>query len=200
MTELCNRAETDMLQLLGWHRACDYPALASFRPSAPDGNYSISVKICWWYWSKFSIVLESGESPVCSHRQSSAIWTPCFMSFLQMDESLSQSQARWLLLDWLCRHQDTHAWGHMCRRVCIRRCERVEDDESCTEHPFPGTSIPLKQPERRSDQLHAGAWAPPSVWALDGTPLLPKWAVAATELQLCILHLWKQTGMMPAVR
>lgn len=155
-------AGTELATVLPWPLHC-----CDREPPAPDGNYCILVEICWRYWNKLSIILESGESPVCSHGQCSAMWTPCFMSFQQMDERLSQSQTRWLLLGWLCRHPDTHAWGHMCRCVCIRRCEESRGWwESCTERPFQDTPIPLEQPEQRSDQLHAGAWGPQSVWAL----------------------------------
>lgn len=106
-------AGTELVTVLPWPLHC-----CDCEPPAPGGNRCILMKICWRYWNKFSIILESGEYPVYSHGQCWAMWTPCFMSFLQMDERLSWSQTRWLLLGWLSRQQDTHAWGHMCR-LCV---------------------------------------------------------------------------------
>lgn len=71
--------------------------------------------------------------------------------------------------------------------------KRTERDEQAAQAPQ-DILVPLEQPGSRSFWLHIGCWSSQSVRTLDSAPLLPKWAVAATELQLCILHLLNVRG------
>lgn len=100
-------------------------------------------------------------------------------------------------LVWLSRYM-----GHPCVGACVRGCVhlymwRVQEVMRGIHRAPTSGHLGTTRAARRLDRS-ATHWmlepSPQSVWALDSTPLLPKWAMAAAELQLCILHLLNVRG------
>lgn len=118
-----------MEQRLAWHSSWDGIELETVLPwplpcwdykcgpPAPDGNYWILVKICWWIQNKFSMILESSgflavlkdSVQICGHL--------VLLSYWQMDKRPSQSQTWCLWLGWLSRHL-----GYPCMGTCVQVC------------------------------------------------------------------------------